>query len=203
MPADEYIPEPDDAPPVAVHDAPMSEPFRVTIPAEYVMQIQGKRHVMYAGLVIGAQRSGLVTLSADWTYNDAELSLAHAVATFSDGRRYEDSGDASPANVNKGIAKHFRRVALTRAKARCLRDALGIQECSVEELEEAEGKRETPDMTRQPSEQDLKTRIWKIVQYRAPEAKTREAVERYLQQHTGLTLTPDNYRSIVAALEKA
>lgn len=213
--AAQYIPEPDSAP-VAVMEAPVPtpatrplpgpvEPVRVSIPAEYVMSIKGKRHVLYAGLVIGAQRSGLLTLSADWTYNDAELSLAHAVCTFADGRRYEDSGDASPSNVNKGIAAHFRRVALTRAKARCLRDALGIQECSVEELEGDESKpeRETPDMTRPPGEKALRSRIWKIVQARAPEVRSREAVEAYIVQETSYALIPDNYPAILATLEEA
>jgi hypothetical protein len=83
-------------------------------------------------------RVGLVSLTAEWTYNDAELSLAHAVATFADGKRFEESGDASPANVTKKVAVHFRRVALTRAKARCLRDALGIDMVSVEELSDSE-----------------------------------------------------------------
>jgi hypothetical protein len=190
-----------DEDPVAVLEAPVAEPVRVTIPAEYVMQIKGNRHVLYAGLVIGAQRSGLVSLAADWTYNDAELSLAHAVATFADGRRYEDSGDASPSNVSKGIAGHFRRVALTRAKARCLRDALGISECSVEEMEGETPKREVPDMTQPADEKALRQRIWKIVQSRAPEAKTREAVDAWILKHTGLALHPDNYEGILRRME--
>ena len=72
-------------------------------------------------------------LSAVWTHNDAEVSLAHAVAIFADGRR-EESGDSSPQNA-KNIGLHWRRMALTRAKARALRDALGVDECSVEEME--------------------------------------------------------------------
>lgn len=195
-----YIPEPEPA--VAVLEAP--EPLRVTIPAEYVMSIKGKRHVLYAGLVIGAQRAGLVSLAADWTYNDAELSLAHAVATFADGRRYEDSGDASPSNVTKGIASHFRRVALTRAKARCLRDALGISECTVEELdvdEAKDGKRPVPDLTAPPPA-ILKQQIWQLVKQADSTITTREACERYVQRATGLALTPDNYAGILVALEE-
>ena len=46
-----------------------------------------------------------------------------------------DCGDATPSNVNDKVAPHFARVALTRAKARALRDALDIEMCSVEELE--------------------------------------------------------------------
>jgi SWIM zinc finger len=203
MTTDEYIPEPDtDRATTALVEPPVAEPARVTIPAEYVMQIKGNRHVLYAGLVIGAQRSGLVSLAADWTYNDAELSLAHAVATFADGRRYEDSGDASPSNVSKGIAGHFRRVALTRAKARCLRDALGISECSVEEMADETLKREVPDMAQPSEEKALRRRIWAKVQELAPDVKTREAVEAVVSMRTGLALMPDNYAQILAKLSE-
>ena len=54
-------------------------------------------------------------LSAVWTHNDAEVSLAHAVAIFADGRRYEESGDSSPQNA-KNIGLHWRRMALRAPK---------------------------------------------------------------------------------------
>ncbi len=85
-----------------------------------------------------AHERGLVALTADWTSNDGELSLAHAVARFSDGRVFKESGDATPANTNRKVAPHFRRVALTRAKARVLRDALGVDLVAVEELSDGE-----------------------------------------------------------------
>lgn len=108
------------------------------IPAQHVVMIQGKAFVKFAGLLQMAHERGLVALTADWTYNDGELSLAHAVATFQDGRRFEESGDASPANTNRKVVTHFRRVALTRAKARVLRDALGVDLVAVEELSDSE-----------------------------------------------------------------
>ena len=104
------------------------------IDPRHIVQIQGKAFVRYVGLLELAHQRGLLSLTAAWTYNDAELSLAHAVATFSDGRRFEESGDASPTNTNKTVALHFRRVALTRSKARVLRDALGVDLVAVEEL---------------------------------------------------------------------
>ena len=100
--------------------------------------IQGKPFVKFAGLLQMAHEKGLVGLSEGWTYNDAELSLAHAVATFQDGRTFEGSGDATPGNVTKKVVPHFRRVALTRAKSRALRDALNCDLVSVEELGEGE-----------------------------------------------------------------
>ena len=102
------------------------------------MLIQGKPCVKFAGLRQMAHERGLVALTADWTYNDTELSLAYAVATFQDGRHFEEAGDATPANTNRKVAVHFRRVALTRAKARALRDALGIDLVAVEELADSE-----------------------------------------------------------------
>ena len=103
------------------------------VPPQHVVLIQGKPFVKFTGLLQMAHERGLVALTADWTFNDAELSLAHAVATFQDGHRFEESGDATPANTNRTVAVHFRRVALTRAKARVLRDALGIDLGAVEE----------------------------------------------------------------------
>ena len=40
--------------------------------------------------------------------------------------------------MTRKISVHFRRVALTRAKARALRDALGVDLVAVEELGESE-----------------------------------------------------------------
>jgi hypothetical protein len=104
------------------------------IDPRHISTIQGKPFVKYSGLLAMAHERGLQSLKVEWVYNDAELSLAHAVATFQDGRRFEESGDATPANTNRKVAVHFRRVALTRAKARVLRDALGVDLVAVEEL---------------------------------------------------------------------
>jgi hypothetical protein len=117
-------------------DAPVETPQG--IPPQHVVLIQGRPFVKFTGLLQMAHERGLVSLTADWTYNDGELSLAHAVATFQDGRRFEESGDATPANTNRKVASHFRRVALTRAKARVLRDALGVDLVAVEELADGE-----------------------------------------------------------------
>ena len=75
----------------------------------------------FAGLLQTAPERGLASLTAERTLNDPALSLAHAVAAVSEGRTGEESGDATPAN--RQVAVHFRRVALTRATARVLREA--------------------------------------------------------------------------------
>ncbi len=134
-PSTDTAPEPEAAAPTLTVDL---DPQQTTIPQQHVVMIQGNRFVRYCGLLQMAQQRGLIALHAEWTYNDADLSLAKAVATFADGRTFTESGDASPANTNGKVAVHFRRVALTRAKARVLRDALGIDLVAVEELADSD-----------------------------------------------------------------
>src|SRR2546423_14592352 len=93
--------------PPAQPNAPIDTPQ--SVPAQHVVVIQGRPFVKFAGLLQMAHERGLVALTAAWTYNDAELSLAHAVATVQDGRRFEESGDASPSNTNKKVAVQIGR----------------------------------------------------------------------------------------------
>jgi hypothetical protein len=106
------------------------------IAPQFIVEIQGKPFIQFAGLLALAHTRGWVSLTADFITVTTDLALAHAVATFQDGRTFAESGDATPDNVNKKVRPHFARMALTRAKARCLRDALNIGMCSLEELAE-------------------------------------------------------------------
>ena len=105
------------------------------VPVRYVIHIKGQPFVKFAGLLQLAHERGLIELNAVWTFNDSGLSLAQAVAVFPFGR-FTESGDATPDNVSSKVVKHFRRVALTRAKSRALRDALNIDMVAFEELGE-------------------------------------------------------------------
>jgi hypothetical protein len=105
------------------------------IPAQFIVELHGKQFVTFGGLLAMAHERGLVSLKADFIAVTAELALAHAVATFQDGRIFEESADATPANVNARVKVHYPRMALTRAKARALRDARNISMVAVEELE--------------------------------------------------------------------
>ena len=83
-----------------------------------------------------AHEKGLQSLSAHFISVTPELALAEATAEFSDGTTFSECGDATPANVGAKVQLHFARMALTRSKARCLRDALNISCAAVEELSE-------------------------------------------------------------------
>ena len=124
-------PEEPPSPPVETAPTPVA-PVHGLDPRHIVL-IQGRPFARFAGLLDLAHQRGLQSLKVDWTLNEGELSLAHAVAVFPFGT-FEESGDATPANVNKKVAPHFRRCALTRAAARCLRLALGLDMVAVEEL---------------------------------------------------------------------
>ena len=109
-------------------------PQETTLPAQYLQLIDGKPFVKYAGLLTMAHAQGLQQLEARFTRVSDTRAVAQATATFTDGRRFTESGEATPENVGSQVRPHFARLALTRAKARCLRDALNIALCAVEEL---------------------------------------------------------------------
>jgi predicted nucleic acid-binding Zn finger protein len=133
-----------DKPPPLPPQTPMQEPPESNaddeqarkIPQQYVHWMHGKPHVLYVGLLDMAHERGLVRLEAGFIEVTAEGALAWARATFSDGRVFQDAADATRTNItNAVIAKHYPRMALTRAKARALRDALNIGLVSREEVE--------------------------------------------------------------------
>jgi len=126
------VEEPLPAPAPAQEPAPLPE-VPHGIDPRFVVHIQGQPFVKFAGLLALAHQRGLQELRVTWTFNSDELSLASATATFPFGV-FAECGDASPASVNRKVALHFRRVACTRAAARALRLALGIEVCSLEEL---------------------------------------------------------------------
>jgi hypothetical protein len=105
------------------------------IDPKWLQMIHGKPFVVYAGLLHLARDAGLVRLEAQFISVTPDMALAAATATFADGRMFREAADATPSNVNAKVRQHYPRMALTRAKARCLRDALGIDLVAVEELE--------------------------------------------------------------------
>lgn len=107
----------------------------VTIPPQFLVEIQGRKFVTFHGLLAMSHQQGLLSLAARFISVTADLALAEATAMFHDGRTFTEAADSTPQNVNSRIKAHFARMALTRAKARCLRDALNITYVCAEELD--------------------------------------------------------------------
>ena len=124
------LPQEDEEP-----DPAGSEEAPVTIPPQYIQSIHGKPHVLYKGLLAMAHEKGLSSLEVRFVSITERLAVAEAKAVFKDGSFFVESADATLDNVASQVTLHFARVALTRAKARALRDALNIGICAVEELE--------------------------------------------------------------------
>jgi hypothetical protein len=101
----------------------------------FIVTLHGKPFVQYAGLLFLAHERGLVSLKAHFISVTETLALAEAEATFADGHTYGECADSTPQNVGATVRAHFPRIALTRAKARVLRDALKIGIAALEELD--------------------------------------------------------------------
>jgi predicted amidohydrolase YtcJ len=104
---------------------------------EYMIERQGKRFVLYAGLLEEAHSRGLRSIETELLqipdHENSEVAIVRAVVRTEDGK-FTGIGDASPENVNRTIAPHVIRMAETRAKARALRDAINVGVTAFEEL---------------------------------------------------------------------
>jgi hypothetical protein len=104
---------------------------------EYMIERQGKRFVLYAGLLEEAHSRGLRSIETELLQipksENGEVAIVRAVVRTEDGK-FTGIGDASPENVNRTIVPHVIRMAETRAKARALRDAINVGVTAFEEL---------------------------------------------------------------------
>ena len=114
---------------------------------EYMIERQGKRFVLYAGLLEEAHARGLRGIDTELlqvpSVENGEVAIARAVVRTEEGK-FSGIGDASPGNVGRAIRPHIIRMAETRAKARALRDAINVGVTALEELsgDEPEGQEE-------------------------------------------------------------
>jgi hypothetical protein len=108
---------------------------------EYMIERQGKKFVLYAGLLEEAHARGLRSIETELLQvphaENGEVAIARAVVRTEEGK-FSGIGDASPGNVSRAIAPHIIRMAETRAKARALRDAINVGVTALEELGDEE-----------------------------------------------------------------
>ena len=99
---------------------------------EHIINLQGKEFILFAGLLEIAHEQGLSEVSTE-IVELRPAAVVKATVKTSKGT-FTGIGDASAENVNKMIAKHYIRMAETRAIARALRFATNIGITSVEEM---------------------------------------------------------------------
>lgn len=128
---------------------------REGINSRWVVNLKGKDYLTYPGVLDLAHRSGLrnieVNLEQIPSAENGQLAVAHAIATFEDGRIFTEVGDASPANCSPQIAAAACRMAATRAKGRALRDALNIGEALLEEIDPLHDREDGPRNAPEPA----------------------------------------------------
>jgi hypothetical protein len=112
------------------------------IDPKFIINLRGRDFPTWPGVLDAATRAGLRSIKTTVVQipsaENGGMAVVMARAEFEDGRIYEDVGDASPANCGPQIATAALRMASTRAKGRCLRDALNIGQTMFEELPDEE-----------------------------------------------------------------
>ncbi len=119
----------------------MTDPLE-QIDQKYMVNLKGKWHPTYPGVLAAAMANGLRELTVKLlqapTEDNGQMAIAEATAVFCgpDGRDriFVEIGDADPKNTGPMIAPHRVRMSATRAKGRALRDALGIGVALREEI---------------------------------------------------------------------
>lgn len=137
---------------------------------ENIIERQGKRFVLYAGLLEEAHTKGLKSISTTMLQvpnsENKDTAIVHATVTMADESSFTGIGDASPQNVGRQIAPHIIRMAETRAKARALRDAINVSEAVDETDDDVPTGGEVVEMRDTPPPEKLsrmQSRLWPLV----------------------------------------
>lgn len=115
----------------------MVDEFNADFRDKYISTIEGKDYIAYSGLLRLAHdriRSIKVELLQPPLPSNGGVTIVHATIEDTDGRIWEDIGDASDDTCESSVALHKIRLASTRAKGRALRDMLGIDMVMKEEV---------------------------------------------------------------------
>lgn len=104
----------------------------------FIITIEGREFVTFAGLLDLAHQKGLVKIVVEPLQlpgsENGQYAVCRAQVIARSGEEYIDIGDASPANCNAKVAKHLLRMASTRSIARALRSMTNIGMTCLEEL---------------------------------------------------------------------
>lgn len=110
----------------------------MSIPKEFIQNIQGKEFVKYEGLLDLFHKNGGKEIATELISSDRigeDVFFIFKATVTGENGTFTGYGDAYKGNVNPMIVKHMMRVAETRAKARALRDYNNIGMAAAEELD--------------------------------------------------------------------
>jgi hypothetical protein len=160
----------------------------MSIDARFIVNLKGREYPTYPGILDAATTAGLQELTTRIIQipaaENGHVAIVMARAEFADGRVFEDVGDASPANCATHILPAALRMASTRAKGRCLRDAIncGMTLLEEEPEEPAIAPATPPPVTSGPREAGRRTKP-------ASEAPADDTARFCEQEGCGLELT--------------
>ena len=121
---------------------------------EFIIELQGKSFVLYAGLLEEAHGQGLKEIGTQLLQvpspENGDVSIVHATVETERGR-FSGLGDASPENTSNMMRAHTIRLAETRAKARALRDAINVGMVALEELGDEDAARDAGPAPYEPA----------------------------------------------------
>ena len=118
---------------------------------KFVRNLNGRDFILYGGVLQLAKERGLkriATRIVQLPHKDNGYYAVCEAEVETDDGVFSDVGDASPASVSRTIQPHLLRMAATRAKARAMRDAVGIEMVALEELG---GDADTDDTVEEPA----------------------------------------------------
>jgi len=105
---------------------------------KFIIQIEGKEFVQYAGLLDLAHQKGLLKIEVEPlqfpTKENDHFAICKAIVLSKSGEIYSDVGDGNPQNCNSKVARHLLRMSSTRAIGRALRSMTNIGMTCLEEL---------------------------------------------------------------------
>lgn len=120
--------------------------------SKYIVSVQGKDFITFAGLLAQAHDLGLIAVETNMLNTDVENPIFKASVVLqpegSQPRSFSGYGDACKNNCAPMVAKALIRMAETRAIARALRFACNIDMAALEELDTDSS---TPSKTTKPT----------------------------------------------------
>ena len=241
MADDQYIPEPDDAPPIAVMDAPVAT-RALTPVAPQVHDLEAalqtwtteravvqrflkqelKANVDYYTLRIGGKDSkpslskagaekvmGWLKIQASftpdtgtWEMLGRPQDLVCYVCTLRT-RSGEIVGEGRGARSLKKDGGDVNKAIKMAEKSACVSAVLRTGALSDVFTQDLEDTTPEPEKAAKPvgQSQDLRGRIWAQVQKMDGTVRTRDQVEAFIKERTGMDLHPDYYEAVLARLE--